>query len=152
MPSNTGSADLKALGIRMERLGSEELQKVVYPALERAAQGLRVDIIESARRVLPKAGGMADLVSAQPIYIRSKTNSKKDFSVFVIQTWKGHDLRSLNNGRLRHPVFGRRENTADWQNQKITPGYFTDAITMKISRIRKVFVKAANDALKGIEQ
>jgi hypothetical protein len=37
----------------------------------------------------------------------------------------GHDIKSIDDGRVRHPVFARRGRRASWVQQRVAQGFFS---------------------------
>lgn len=57
------------------------------------------------------------------------------------------DLRSLDQGRLRHPLFGNR---GHWYQQKVPKGWWTKSLNRAADRkVRKEMVAALERVLKG---
>ena len=104
---------------------------------------------------LPHRGGLSQWVANAPITIRTAKNTAAkgkikahSFGAWIIQGEGGHDFAAIDRGRLRHPVFGRRAETADWQTQQITKGYFTLTIWRHLPRILTRLERAAMSVLE----
>lgn len=54
------------------------------------------------------------------------------------------DLAAMNDGRLRHPVFG---NKGHWVEQSIRPGFFDDAMDKGSEDVRRALIDAVDAAL-----
>ena len=138
---------LYELGLRLEAVGDGALQEKIYAKVEAAADEVKHKINDSARENLPKRGGLNEWIAIAPVFTRTKAGLHHDIAVFIIMTKQGHDLRSINRGRLRHPVFGDKEN---WVNQEIKPGYFSNPIKKNLGKIRRSVIAAADEALREI--
>jgi len=55
------------------------------------------------------------------------------------------DLKSINNGIVRHPVFG---DTDHWVTQRVHPGFFTRACEANVEDVRK----GLNDAVRRVAE
>lgn len=146
MPSN-GNEVLKALAVRFEHIADVELKARVFAAINLSMKRTEHLIVLSALSKLPKSGGLAQWVADAPIWERSKVTNQHLFGTWIVQGRPGHDFRSLNNGRLRHPVFGDREN---WAEQKIPKGYFSEPIIKNLPFIYKAVEEAAFSVLRGV--
>jgi PhoPQ-activated pathogenicity-related protein len=83
----------------------------------------RLKVKASALSELPQRGGLNKWVARTP---SANTDFRdKSAGVRIQMQKKGHDIASLNRGRLRHPVFGHR---STWVQQSIAPGFFTKPI------------------------
>jgi hypothetical protein len=155
MASN-GSDVLFALGTRYRNIGDVELRVKVQVAIDLSLRKTEYEIRLAALRMLPKRGGVAAWVSNAPIKIRTATNTAgrkgmlpHSFGAWIIQGYGGtHDFRALNYGRLRHPTFGRRDNTQDWHTQEIPKGYFSGTIIKDLPRIMRKLEEAAFSVLE----
>jgi hypothetical protein len=130
-------------------VGDGALKEQIYEKVEEAAKEIKSKINDSARNKLPKGGGLNEWIANAPVFIRTKSGLHHDIAVFIIQTKQGHDLRSINRGRLRHLVFGRPDS---WVDQKIEPGYFDDPIKKNLGKIRRSVIDAADKALREMEK
>lgn len=65
-----GHGDLKRLGAMLR--DNKPLQKEVLRAINTATEPIKVDIAAEARRILPKAGGLAEIVADAKIATRTR--------------------------------------------------------------------------------
>lgn len=109
-----------------------ELRKDLLRGLRAAAKPTVKDIKETARVTLPKRGGLNDWVAKSSIGLRTRTSGENS-GIRIEGRKTGHDVKSLDAGRLRHPLFGNRKR---WFQQDIRPGFFSQTITRHDEEIR----------------
>lgn len=101
----------------LARLGDKELKKAFYKGLNEATKPMRRNAQEEAARRLPRRGGLNARVAKE----RLSTSSSRGGVAIVGPRRK--QLKRIDEGFVRHPVFGNRE---VWVTQRVTPGYFTE--------------------------
>ena len=151
-----GSDVLYALGTRYRNIGDLELKLKVQAAIDLSLRKTEYRIRSAALGgIIPRGGGAAAWVANAPIKVRTAANTAgrkgmlpHSFGAWIMQGLPGHDFRALNDGRLRHPTFGRRDNTQDWHTQRIPKGYFSGTIEKDLPRIMRNLELAAFSVLK----
>lgn len=122
-----GAEKLALLGKAIRRMGtdrtiinnlSKDIKKMVGP--------VRTELRDSAIKTLPKRGGLNKWVA------RSRVNALVRRGVKTAglsiregrnsSTGKRTDLRRINAGTVRHPLFGDRHH---WYLEKVEPGFAT---------------------------
>lgn len=112
-----------------------------------AAQAAIPDIREAAREQLPQGGGLADRVADQAYRVQA---SYAGAGARVRIAGLGmKELRDIDSGRLRRPVFGNRQ---IWKQQSVQPGFFTKTIANRAPKIRAEIVRAADDVARSITE
>ena len=147
-------ADLRVEGVeRLERasrqlreVGDKDLRREMFRAIQRSTKPLRGKAKEAALRELPKRGGLNVWVAQSRFSTKTRGSGKKA-GVRITATKGKHDLRALDAGRLRHPVYGNRN---VWVNQSVPAGWFSKTIENGADEVRKELVKALDDVLKQI--
>jgi hypothetical protein len=136
MPANfeiRGSRQLKALGLRLKDASVDgKLRRDMLAGIRAAASEAIPDVRESARSTLPRRGGLAERVAEQPYVVRTSLVGKSGGRV-SIQGKGMKELRDIDAGRVRHPVYGNR---GVWVQQKVTPGFFSTPIKKKAPKVR----------------
>lgn len=120
-----GAGKLATLGKKLKVAGDKELRKGLLREIRGATTPLRAAIKASAMDKLPKHGGVNAFVASSRITSRTRLTGKS-VGVTIVGTKAGHDLGKIDEGLLRHPVFGRRK--GKWVDQSVTPGFFTEPI------------------------
>jgi hypothetical protein len=125
--------DFRALQVRM-KASAPELRPKVRKAIVAATGPARKAVKDELERVMPKGGGLneylakskittAVLTGATTAGVEIRGRSPKDRGRF-----SKSQFRKINQGVVRHPVFGRRENAQDWQDTPVPSGWWEDAL------------------------
>lgn len=132
-----GAQQLQVLAERLKKAGEGELRKQLLREIRGSAKKAIPDVRQSAYRTLPRRGGLAERVGNQAYAVQIRLGGS---SASVRIAGKGmKELRDIDAGRLRHPVFGDRKR---WKAQAVTPGFFSDPINRRAPSIRKDIEKA----------
>jgi hypothetical protein len=115
-----GSAALRELAGRVRAVGDAGLGRQMSAGLRRAAE----DVQRSIRREygqLPAAGGYAALFS-RSLRFRTEARTQALRASFRVITFadgahERRDIRAVESGRLRHPVYGRSRRLRDGGRQ-----------------------------------
>lgn len=134
-----GAEELEKVGRRLVEIGDNQLRKQLLKGIRTAAKPLVEDIRESARDQLPHRGGLAELIAKSKMGIRTRLSG--NVSVRLVAT-SPHDLDQLNRGKLRHPVFGDREN---WATQDVPKGWFDKPVEKREPAIRDAVLDAMHE-------
>jgi hypothetical protein len=131
----SGRRQLEALARRLDAAADRGIRRELTKAMNTATEPAKDAVRASALSVLPKSGGLAELVAAARISTRTTLRSTGP-SVRMIQTSPGHDLKAIDRGRVRHPVFYKKT----WVNQEVPPGYWTVPMEKNAVRTRRNIV------------
>lgn len=138
-----GSADLARLGRGLKDAGQGGLRKELQKRIRGAVKPAIPDVRQSAYRTLPKRGGLAERVGKQAYGIRTLLGGA---GASVRLAGRGmKELRDIDRGRLRHPVWGNRD---VWVGQQVTPGFFSNAVERRAPGIRKEIEQAMTDVAR----
>lgn len=140
-----GADKLDLVASRLKRTGGAELRRELFKGLNRAAAPLKAVAQDSAQRGLPRRGGLAARVAGAKYAVRTR-GSGRNVGVQIVASG-GANLRSLDRGFVRHPVFGNR---AVWVTQAITPGWFTQPLEGEAPAVRRELVRALDDMAKKV--
>lgn len=131
--SVSGQRDLRRLAERLHQAGSPVgIRREVTKALNKATEPAKDAVAQSALDILPHSGGLAELVASARISTRTTLRGSNP-SVRLTGRLSGHDLRAIDRGRLRHPVFGNR---GAWVTQNVPPGFWTKPLERNARRTR----------------
>lgn len=122
--SMEGAEQFYRLSKALKTAGETELRKELNKGLRNAAKPLIKDTRATALRILPKRGGLAQIVAKEPQRVQVRTGDKTAGVRIVVGKKRGA-ARATNRGIVRHPVFGIR--TA-WVTQRVKPGWFDDTL------------------------
>jgi hypothetical protein len=140
-----GVEQLELVARRLREVGDKGLRKELHAGLNRATKPMKAAIRSSAERNLPASGGLNRLVARSRLSTSTKIG--RNPAVRVTGALSGHDLKAMDRGRLRHPVFGNRR---AWVNQKIRPRWFTDAATGEVPAARREIVQVLDDVAASL--
>jgi hypothetical protein len=140
-----GAHELQALALRLKKAGDGELRKQLLREIRGSARKAIPDVRQSAYRTLPKRGGLAERVGKQAYAVQTRLSAS---SASVRLAGKGmKELRDIDSGRLRHPVYGNRK---IWKAQSVPPGFFSGAIERRAPSIRRDIEKAMGDIARKV--
>lgn len=125
-----GAEDLLKLSKRLKAAGQTELRKELHKAMRGAAKPIVPKVREAAREQLPKSGGLNERIARKPYRSQVRTGAK---TAGVRITGSKVDPR-INEGRVYHPVFGRRPGVV--QQVPAAKGYFDDTIREQAPEVR----------------
>lgn len=140
-----GADQLGDIARHLKETGDKELRKELYRGIQRAAKPLRTAAQQAARENLPKRGGLNEWVASSKFSIT--TRGGRDPAVRVAGKKAGHDLKRMDQGRLRHPLYGNRRH---WFIQQIPAGWFSTAMTARAPAVRRDVVAVLDDVAARI--
>jgi hypothetical protein len=115
-----GSRDLALLGRRLKDVGRGDLRRELLRGIRTAGREALPDVRQSAYRTLPRRGGLAERVGKQAYSVQTRLSLGNASVRLVGRGMK--ELRDIDSGRLRHPVWGDRSR---WVQQEVTPGFWS---------------------------
>lgn len=140
-----GSHQLHVLAQRLAEAGRGDLRKELLREIRGSARKAIPDVRQAAFRTLPRRGGLAERVGKQAYAVQTRLAGS---SASIRIAGKGmKELRDIDAGRLRHPVFGDR---GRWKAQSVTPGFFSKTIERRAPSIRKDVEKAMGDIARKV--
>lgn len=94
---------------------------------------------ESLAAGLPKRGGAAATITAEAkLSVRTALSTSRSTAVDIVDSWKGHDMRAIDLGTLRHPLWGNR---GHWFNTSIRPLMLTKPVLRHRYSIRRAIAR-----------
>lgn len=137
-----GVDDLQRLARALKETGDKQLRKEFYAGLQRATKPIRADMQASIPPSLPSRGGLASDVHRSTRLVTSTTGAGKRPGVRIRARGK-RDIRSLNRGVFRHPVFGSRR----WvtQTKGVAPGFLDESFQDGAPDVRDEVLRAIAD-------
>ena len=118
-----GAEDLGVLAKRLKEVGDKELRKELLRGIRVATKGTKAKIKANALSQLPKKGGLNAVIAGSKFATKTKTSARST-GIKIVAT-NPHQIRGMDRGHLRHPVFGHRDR---WKSQKIPAGWFSEPI------------------------
>lgn len=142
-----GADKLEHLAYKLKETGNKEMRRELFRAVNRATKPMRDAARHAARENLPRRGGLNEWVAASKFSTSTRTG--RDVRVAVKGNKSGHDLRALDRGRLRHPLFGNR---SAWFTQEIRAGWFTEAMQRESPRVGRVLLTVFDVIARDLER
>ena len=134
-----GADDFLRLSKALKAAGQKDLRKELHKAVAAAAKPVIPAVREDARRDLPKHGGLNERIARKPLRAQTRTGEK---TAGVRIVGSKVDPR-INEGRVYHPVFGRRPGVV--QQVPSAKGYFTDTIARQAPEIRSAVLQVLDE-------
>ncbi|MFJ6905610.1 hypothetical protein [Streptomyces griseoluteus] len=162
----TGTGQLLELAARLRRAGHENIRQSYTRRIRRAAEPLQRDLqdkirglnISSSGRGAGKRGGASPTTRplratiADSIRISVRTTGNPGARVWVDKGRLPPDLKRMpdviNEGRIRHPVFGNRRR---WATQTAPPLWWDRTIRAHTDRITREVSRVADDVRRHLE-
>jgi len=144
-----GADELGRIAKHLKTEGNTELKRELMRALQRAGKPLKAKAKEAAREGLPHTGGLNELVAnSAKVSVRTRTSASNP-GIRLVASLKGHDLRAMDRGKLRRPVFGHMDR---WVTQDITPGWWSNGMSSHevIAPVRREVMEALEDVARRI--
>lgn len=138
----TGADDFARLSRRLREAGDKGLRKELLKGLQTAAKPAKDDVKRSFATRLPRRGGLAGVMARSRVSLRTRTGANP--SIRIVAT-SPHNVRAMEAGTIRHPVYGNR---GKWASQSIQPGVFTDPIEARAPEVRREMVKVMKTVAK----
>jgi hypothetical protein len=114
-----GGAELREVAVRLKLAGEVDLRKQMMRNIRVATLPARAAVRASAMETLPKEGGLNAWV-AQATTRTSVLTGARTAGVVIRVSKRGHDMKDIDAGTVRHPVYGNR---GTWVAQSVTPGF-----------------------------
>jgi hypothetical protein len=111
-----GAEQLAELSRRLKEAGNKDLQRELSKGITQAMKPVRPALRASARKTLPRKGGLNVRVA------RAKITTRRNRQGVRLQAGGPRSqVDEINQGRFRHPVFGDR---SEWVTQSVAPGWW----------------------------
>lgn len=139
-----GADKFARLARALRQIGEKDLRRELYAGINRAVKPLTTSVRESTRRYLPDR--YADELS-RTLQVRTRRRAGRDPGISLAGTaktsrGKDRNLRALNRGVLRHPLY---EDRRYWFNQKVSPGFWDEPLSDGADVVRRELVNVLDD-------
>lgn len=141
----TGANELADLAKALRQAGAKDLRKELYKGLRSSAKPLIADARKNARATLPKHGGLNVRVARSKFKVSTRGGG---VNPGVRITATGVDKRVDTQGRVWHPVYGRRR---PGEVQRVEPGWFTKPMQAGAPAVRQELVAVIERIAKQLE-
>ena len=145
-----GTDDLQKVADALKDAADKDLQKQVSAALRTEAKPLGAKALARGAEQMPHRGGLAERVAGMGRVGVSSALRGRIASVSVILRNKGVDLKSMDAGVLRHPVYARAGQPRTWVRQSVPAGAFRRAFDAEADDARKAATKATQNVLDDV--
>ncbi|MGZ4559482.1 MAG: hypothetical protein ACXVGQ_00365 [Mycobacteriaceae bacterium] len=127
----------------LNEAGDKELRKAVYRGFRDAAKPLGERMVRAGAAAMPKRGGLSARVAGSKIGIRNATTGRNPKVEIQLKTAQGYDLKGMDRGEVRHPVFARAGRKRVWARapQRVPVGSFTAAFEEGAPGVRERIVR-----------
>ena len=139
-----GAEHFRVLAKALRQLGEKDLRTELYRGINRAVKPLTADVKARTGYFLPTRYA---LELSKSLRVRARTRAGRNPGVALVgkaktKRGKERDLRSLNRGRLRHPLYGNRQY---WYDQAVSPGWWDDPLIEGSDAVRDEIVTVIDD-------
>lgn len=139
-----GADKFGELARALRKAGDKDLRTALYRGINSSVKPLTETVKRRTPEYLPRRYA-AEL--AKTLKVKVKRRGGRDPSIRLMgqsktKLGKERDLRSLNRGRLRHPLYGNRRY---WYDQKVTPNWWDDPLLEEVDQVREVLVNVLDD-------
>lgn len=114
-----GAEQYRDLARRLRGAANRGLRREMSTAIRRATNPLRKALRRSARSLLPRTGGLGQTISRSSMRIQRRT-AGATVGIRMVTT-SPHDIKAIDQGRVRHPLYGNRRH---WYLQDVPPGWW----------------------------
>lgn len=138
----TGGAELRYVAGRLRKAAARDLSRELRAGQRKAVRPLQPAVRSSALAVLPKRGAY-NATMARSVKVSTRIGiTAGTVSVRVYATGKTdlRDLVAVNNGILRHPLFGDRKR---WHLTRVPRGF----VDKPFDALQERIVAESNDAI-----
>lgn len=139
-----GAATLHRVAAQMRAQGNKDLSKGMSAALSRATNPVRVSIDREAAAAMPS--GYVALLAGSLRHRTSRRASGNRAQVILTTFADGkkerREIRSLEAGALRHPLFGRKKR---WYVTHIRPGFHKRGTENAMDDARDAMLQVVRD-------
>lgn len=144
-----GADEFRELVNALKDAGNKGLKTELAKGLSRATKPLKPLAQESAKRNLPQRGGLAADVANSRFAVKRRTSGNQ-VGIRFTATSK-HDIRSMDRGRLRWPVFPKPTQTRNqwiWRERRIRPGWWSEFLESRVSKTARDEVERSVEMVK----
>lgn len=146
-----GAEKFARLAQALRQIGDKDLRRELYAGINRAVQPLTESVRHATRRYLPDR--YADELS-KTLRVRARRRTGRDPGVSLAGTaktarGKDRNLRALNRGQLRHPLYGNRER---WSTQQVSTGWWDEPLSDGADEVRQELVNVLDDIGRKLER
>jgi hypothetical protein len=144
-----GLRELRYVADRLRKAAARDLTRELAKGQRAAFRPLQKEIAAEALATLPKRGGY-NVTMAKAIKVTVTTGFGRNAlqaRVYAKGKDEARDVRRVNAGELRHPLFGRRSN---WHTTRVRAGFVDRPVRALSDRVLKECADAAQRVNESI--
>lgn len=147
--SGLSAVELRYVAGQLRKAAARDLTRELRKGQRAAFRPLQKEIKAEALATLPKRGGY-NVTMSKAVKVTVTTGvGNKALTARIYATGKSEarDVKRVNDGVLRHPLFGRR---TSWHTTKVRPGFVDRPIDRLSDQVLKESADAAQRVLDSI--
>lgn len=142
-----GTDDLQRIADALAEAGDKALINRVRKGLRDAGKPIGLRVLDRGADEMPARKGLrAHIKEVGRVSVNSALKGRVANISVVLRT-QGADIKKMNMGSLRHPVFGNRD---VWVGQPVPSGSWSRAFEAERTEATAAVLKAAQDALDDV--
>lgn len=107
---------------------------------------------------LPHRGGLAAAVAGDGRFSLRTSLAGKTASVSIRDSWQGHDMKAIDSGLIRHPVFDEQrlrlsskgELESAWVSQRVPAGLASGPFNARRNNLRSKVLRSISEVAREI--
>ncbi len=143
-----GAEEFLAASKRLKAAGDLGLRRELHTAVRRAARPLIAQTRAAALAQLPQRGGLARRFARNPQRVQARTGATTA-GVGIVMPKAKAGSKIITEGRLRHPVFGRR--LERWVEQQVSGTWWDETLEAGAPLIRREISAAIQRTMRRAE-
>lgn len=148
-----GTDDLQKIADELREAGDKKLARKVGAAIRKAAKPAGQTALRAGAYDMPGRGGLRSKLLESKIGVSAWLRSQR--ALVEVKLRNPVDLRALDRGILRHPVFADPEKTRKqwtWVRQEVREGAFSGPFERQADKVRGEALEAAQDVLDEVAE
>jgi hypothetical protein len=141
-----GLEEFQSLSVVLKDAADKDLTNRVRKAMRDVAKPVGEAVNREGAKVMPHRGGFSRRVEGTKVGITSALVSKTVHITLTLNN-KGADIKSLDAGVLRHPVFAQADRTRTWVKQTVPSGAFSKALEKQAPAVSRKILDAMQTTL-----
>lgn len=140
-----GSRQLNEAATQLRDAGRSDLLRELRQELRKPPKQLNEAVLKGIPKYMP-SGYQRTLATS--LVFKTSVRTKASSAGVSVSMSSRRDLRALERGRLRHPVFGRVDDS--WVNQSIPEGFFSKPASTVFARIQADVIEVIDRVLSKV--
>lgn len=150
MAASDDFAAFKAASQALNDTNDKELRRDVYASFRQVTKPLGQKVIKGGAAKMPRAGGFAATLARARMGQSNATTGRSIGVALTFKTSPGHDLKTLDAGVLRKPVFPRPGFKATWVTQAVPARAYSAPFEAGRPAVSRELVKMLENVARNI--